>query len=143
MGKISRNKGSAYEREIAQKLDALLGIKFSRNLEQVRTAAHGDLVADDDAFPFSIECKRYANGISCLTAWKDQAVKAAAMCGKIPCVIFRFDRQETRVAVPLACLVNGRCDDPAEWAEVTLDGFAYACREIMAAQWAAKGGGHV
>ena len=139
MSAKSRNKGAGFEREIAQKLDALLGIKFVRNLEQVRTAAHGDLVADDPDFPFSCELKRYANGISCLTAWKVQAVKAAAMCGKIPAVIFRFDRQETRVAVPLACLVNGRCNDPAEWAEVTLDGFAYACREIMAAQAEAKG----
>ena len=134
MSAKSRNKGSAYEREIAQKLDALLGIKFTRNLEQVRTAAHGDLIAEDPDFPFSIECKRKAAGISCLTAWKEQASKAAAMCGKIPAVAFRFDRQETRVAVPLACLVNGRCDDPAEWAEVTLDGFAYAAREIMAAR---------
>lgn len=134
MSKLSRTKGQNFEREIAQKLDALLGIKFVRNLEQVRTAAHGDLIADDPAFPFSIECKRYASGISCLTAWKEQASKAAAMCGKIPAVCFRFDRQETRVAVPLAYLVNGRCDDPAEWAEVTLDGFAYACREIMAAR---------
>lgn len=134
MSKMSRNKGAGFEREIAQKLDLLLGVKFVRNLEQVRTAAHGDLIADDAAFPFSIECKRMASGISCLTAWKDQASKAAAMCGKIPAVVFKFDRQPIRVAVPLACLVDGRCDNPSEWAEITLDGFAYAAREIMAAK---------
>ena len=129
----SRNKGARVEREIAQKLDALLGIRFTRNLEQVRSGG-GDLVADDPAFPFSIEIKARAQGVSCLAAWKDQASKAAVMCGKIPAVVFKFDRQPIRVAVPLACLCNSRCDDPAEWAEVTLDGFAYAAREIMAAR---------
>ena len=129
----SRNKGARVEREIAQKLDLLLGIRFVRNLEQTRSGG-GDLVADDPAFPFSIEIKARAQGISCLAAWKEQASRAAVMCGKIPAVAFKFDRQPIRVAVPLACLCNGRCDDPAEWAEITLDGFAYAAREIMAAR---------
>ena len=126
----SRNKGSAFEREIAQRLDALLGIKFVRNLEQVRTAAHGDLIADDPAFPFSIECKRYATGISCLTAWKEQASKAAAMCGKTPAVIFKFDRRPVRVAIPFAAVCSA--SPPNEWVEISLDGLAYVAREIMA-----------
>lgn len=132
MGKKSRTKGATFERDIAHELFLLTGITFKRNLEQTREAAHGDLVADDPAWPFSCELKRYAAGISCLSAWKDQASKAAAMCGKIPAVIFKFDRQPVRVAVPLACLCNGRCEDPAEWAEITLDGFAYIARELMA-----------
>ena len=133
MSAKSRNKGARVEREVAQKLDLLLGIRFVRNLEQTRSGG-GDLVADDPAFPFSIEIKARAQGISCLAAWKEQASRAAVMCGKIPAVVFKFDRQPIRVAVPLACLCNGRCDDPAEWAEITLDGFAYAAREIMAAR---------
>ena len=131
MSAHSRNKGARVEREIAQKLDMLLGIRFVRNLEQVRSGG-GDLVADDAAFPFSIEIKARASGVSCLSAWKDQASAAAVKCGKIPAVAFKFDRQPIRVAVPLACLVNGKCEEPSEWAEVTLEGFAYACREIMA-----------
>ncbi len=134
MSAMSRNKGARVEREIAQKLDMLLGIRFSRNLEQSRTAAHGDLVADDPGFPFSIECKSRAAGISCLTAWKEQASRSAALCGKIPAVAFKFDRQPIRVAVPLASIVGARVGDPAEWAEITLDGFAYVAREIMAAR---------
>ena len=133
MSAKSRNKGARVEREIAQKLDALLGIRFTRNLEQVRSGG-GDLIADDKDFPFSVEIKARAEGVTCLTAWKLQSSEAAAKCGKIPAVIFKFNRQPVRVAVPLACLVNGRCDDPAEWAEITLDGFAYAAREIMAAR---------
>lgn len=132
MSARSRNKGASFERDIAQQLFLLTGIGFKRNLEQSREAAHGDLIADDPAWPFSCELKRRAQGISCLTAWKQQASKAAAMCGKIPAVVFKFDRQPVRVAVPLACLCGGRCDDPAEWAEITLDGFAYVARELMA-----------
>ena len=134
MSAKSRNKGASFEREIAKQLEAMLGIKFDRNLEQVRTAAHGDLVANDPDWPFSCELKRYASGISCLTPWKEQSSKAAAMCGKIPAVIFKFDRQPIRVAVPIACLTDGKCSDPSEWAEITLDGFAYIAREIMAAK---------
>jgi hypothetical protein len=134
MSAKSRNKGAGFERDTARQLEALLGIKFERNLEQVRTAAHGDLVASDPAWPFSCELKRYATGISCLAAWKEQSSKAAAMCGKIPAVIFKFDRQPIRVAVPLSCITDGTCQDPAEWAEVTLDGFAYIAREIMASK---------
>ena len=131
MSARSRNKGARVEREIAQKLDLLLGIRFVRNLEQTRSGG-GDLVADHPAFPFSIEIKARAQGISCLTAWKEQASKAAAMCGKIPAVIWKFDRQPIRVAVPLNAIHPTLPSD--EWAEVTLPGLAYLAREIMAAQ---------
>lgn len=134
MSKKSRTKGSTFERDVARQLDLLLGIQFERNLEQVRTAAHGDLVPSDPDFPFSIECKRRAAGVSCLTDWKAQASRAAAMCGKIPAVVFKFDRQPVRVAVPLACIIGQRCGNPAEWTETTLEGFAYVARELMAAR---------
>ena len=131
MSAMSRRKGARVEREVAQKLDLLLGIRFDRNLEQTRSGG-GDLIADDATFPFSIEIKARASGVSCLNAWKDQASAAAVKCGKIPAVVFKFDRQPIRVAVPLACLCGGKCDDPSEWAEITLEGFAYAARELMA-----------
>jgi Holliday junction resolvase len=132
MGKASRTKGASFERAIAAELEALTGVRFLRNLEQVRTAAHGDLIADDDGWPFSIECKRIANGASCLTAWKEQAANAARLANKLPAVVFKFDRLPVRVAVPLSAI----CGDgaPAEWAEISLDGLAYIAREIMAEQ---------
>lgn len=129
MGKMSRNKGASFERHIARELEALTGIRFERNLEQVRTAAHGDLIASDPAWPFSCELKRYASGISCLTAWKDQATRAAKLCGKAPAVIFKFDRQPIRAAVPLTVICAGA---PDEWAEISIEGLAYLAREIMA-----------
>jgi hypothetical protein len=124
----SRNKGASFERQIATALFLETGITFKRNLEQSREAAHGDLIADDPAWPFSCELKRYAKGVTCLAAWKDQSVKAADACGKLPCVIFKFDNAPIRVAVPFAAFgLEG-----SEWAETTLDGFCYLARELMA-----------
>lgn len=130
MSAHSRNKGSAFEREIARELDLLLGIRFKRDLEQVRAAEHGDLVPSDPAFPFSIECKRYAAGNGCKPAWHVQAQAAANACGKLPAVIYRFDRQQARVSVPLAAILPGL--NSVEWAEISLEAFATLAREIMA-----------
>ena len=58
----SRNKGLRFELQVASLLDDELGIKLHRDLEQTRTADHGDLVSSDPSWPFCIECKRYATG---------------------------------------------------------------------------------
>jgi hypothetical protein len=128
----SRNKGSGFERDVARDLFLLTGVSFARNLEQVRAVDCGDLVPDNPAFPFLIECKRYAAGVSCLTAWKDQASRAAEKTGKIPAVVFRFDRQPVRVAVPLSAICAPGSAN--EWAEISLPGLAYVAAEIMAQQ---------
>ena len=130
MGANSRTKGSTFERDIARELEAVTGVSFKRNLEQSRAADHGDLVPDNPAFPFLIECKRYAQGQTCQTPWKDQATKAAAACGKIPAVVFKFDRLPIRVAVPLSCLCEGA--GPNEWAELSMSGLCYVAQEMMA-----------
>ena len=139
MGAHSRNKGSAFEREVAQELFLQTGIRFARDLEQVRTAERGDLIADTAAWPFLIECKRRASGTACDPAWKQQADRAALAAGLMPCVIFRYDRQPTRVAVKLRhameCLSRGRWSAEEEhWIECNLTGLAYMAREHMAGQ---------
>jgi hypothetical protein len=130
----SRNKGASFERQIPTALFLETGITFKRNLEQSREAAHGDLIADDPAWPFSCELKRYAKGVTCLAAWKDQSVKAADACGKLPCVIFKFDNAPIRVAVPLTALfwnVEG-------WAEIDFPTFCMLARDLMAGEAAAN-----
>lgn len=132
----SRNKGAAFEREIATALELELGIKFKRDLDQYRQADRGDLIADDPAFPFLIECKRYAGG-SFKPAWWAQAYKAALTTGQRPAVIYRFDRQPIRVRVQLRAAME--CISRKRWSaedshiiEIDLPGFAYLCREGMA-----------
>lgn len=131
----SRNKGSAFERQVASELHLLTGITFRRDLEQYRAADHGDLIPDDPAWPFVVECKRYARGTGCRPGWKAQAQAAADAAGKLPCVVYRYDRQDTRVALPWAALTaafGGKTPD--QWWETTLDGLAFLAREIMAAK---------
>lgn len=130
MGAASRNKGSAFEREIAAVLFDELGIRFSRDLEQYRQGQRGDLIPDDPAFPFLIECKRRKAGIGCDQAWQKQAAQAALAAGKIPAVVFRFDRQQTRVSVPMRAFCEAWPMDV--WAECTIAGFCFIAREVMA-----------
>lgn len=124
----SRNKGSAFERAVAMELELLTGIRFKRDIEQYRAADHGDLIPSDPAFPFVLECKRYASGTGCKLDWMIQAGKAAAAEGKLPAVIFKFDRRPIRVAVPFIALGHDR----DAWVEINLDDLAYFARELMA-----------
>ena len=124
----SRNKGSTFERDIARELELLTGIRFKRDIEQYRAADHGDLIPSDPAWPFVLECKRYASGTGCKLEWQAQAGKAAAAEGKLPAVIFKFDRRPVRVSVPFIALGHDR----AAWAEINIDDLAYIARELMA-----------
>lgn len=128
MSAKSRNKGAAFERAVAADLFAMTGISFARNLEQCRADVMGDLVPKNPAWPFAVECKRHASGVSCLSAWKRQAVAAAG--DRIPAVVFKFDRQPVRVAVPLNAVHTALPAD--EWAEISLAGLAYLARVLMA-----------
>tara|TARA_R110000744_G_scaffold54360_2_gene115403 strand:+ start:164 stop:568 length:405 start_codon:yes stop_codon:yes gene_type:complete len=128
-----RNKGASFEREVGKLLEAELGISFKRDLEQYRAADHGDLLADDPDFPFVIECKRYANGTVCKQAWWEQAQKAAKAVGKIPCVIYKYDRRDIRCVVEFTALYTAfgsKCVSDHQ-AEMTLEAFCYITREIM------------
>lgn len=131
----SRNKGATFERDIAQELFRLLGINFKRDLEQYRQSDRGDLIADQ-AFPFLIECKRYAGG-GFQAAWWKQAYKASIATGQRPCVIYKFDRKPIRVRVQLRaameCLSRGAWSaEDQHLIDIDLDGFAYLAREGLA-----------
>ena len=131
----SRAKGAQFERTIAQRLEGLTGVKFQRNLEQVRTVDHCDLLADDPAWPFSLELKRYAVGTGCKPEWRAQAERAAAKNGKAPVVIYQFDRRDVHVSLPIWVIGRALGADWAEteWADITLEALAYLAGEIMAA----------
>lgn len=128
-----RNKGASFERQIGGLLHDELGIKFKRDLEQYRAADHGDLLADDPNFPFVIECKRYASGAGCKPAWWQQAKAAASAVGKMPCVIYKYDRRDIRCVIEFTALYKmiGSSFESEHQAEMTLGAFCYAAREIM------------
>lgn len=131
-----RQKGAAFEREVAGLLLDELGIKFKREIEQYRQSDLGDLRPVDSDFPFVIECKRYADGYLAKDAWWDQACSAARAAGLLPSLIYRFDRRPIICRVPVAAFVvmSGGKDDYG-WqynADVTFGAYCMIAREILA-----------
>ena len=124
-----RNKGASFEREVANMLrDELGGISFKRNLEQYRTAGGADLIADDPDFPFTLELKRYKDGpIGGSPAWWDQVEGAADLDGKIPCLIYKYDRKPLRCVIPLSSVMDGG----QGLIETDLETFCFIVREKL------------
>jgi len=124
-----RLKGAQFEREIASILYDLTGVRFKRDLEQYRSADRGDLVADDHKFPFVIECKRYASGRTAQKKWWEQCCNAARTACKWPALIYRFDRCDTIVRVPLGVLLSQ--NDWSACIEMSLETFSLLASEKM------------
>ena len=91
-----RNKGAAFEREVCSWIFDEFGVRVRRNLEQYQVV---DL-ADIEMPPFTIECKRYGSGNWHKPDWWEQVCRAARDDG-IPLLIYRYDRQPTRIVLPL------------------------------------------
>ena len=129
-----RSKGSAFERQTSKLLEAELGIAFKRDLEQYRASDHGDLIADDPDFPFIIECKRYAQGTGCRPNWWAQACNAAEAVGKLPCVIYKYDRRDIRCVINMTAIYRscGYDHTNARLVEMDIESLCYIIREIMA-----------
>lgn len=124
-----RNKGASFEREVAKMLFDELGVSFKRDLEQYRAGDHGDLIPDDDAFPFTLELKRYADGpVGGVASWWDQVCRAAKREQKLPALIYKYDRKPIRCVLPLAAIMH---DHHGYVIEVSFATFCYITREIM------------
>jgi len=106
----SRNKGAQFERNIAKILNDFFtdnGIDFQtkRNLDQYQEAGQCDL-----DIPFhAVECKFYKDGEWLKSAWWDQVCSSSN--GRIPVLIFKFNRRPIRVCIPLYAM---NLDWPAE-----------------------------
>jgi hypothetical protein len=130
----SRVKGAQYESEIKKALFDNLGIVFKRELNQYREADHGDLICEEENFPFVIECKRRMSG-SFSQTWIEQAQRAADRVSKYPCVIYRFDRQPSIAVIRInafAKAVGGAWDENTDLVSMTVDAFCSIARELMA-----------
>lgn len=96
----SRNKGAAFERDIAKILNGFfadndIDFQTKRNLDQYQQKDLCDL-----DIPFhAVECKFYKEGEWLKSAWWDQVCSASD--GKIPVLIFKFNRRPIRVCIPL------------------------------------------
>lgn len=129
----SRNKGAAFERQIAAMLHDELGITFERDLDQYRKSDRGDLITSEP-FPFLIECKKTARILTaCDPAWWQQAERAALVARKSPCVIWASDRRQIRVTMrvrdAMECISGGRWSAQNMLIETTFECFCYIARE--------------
>jgi hypothetical protein len=130
-----RNKGAAFERQIAGMLFDELGIRFKRNLDQYQQKGLADLTPDQP-FPFELELKRYKDRVE--PRWWDQIV-AATPPGKFPALIWKLDRQPINVRIPIeALVVLGRDDaathDAYDWrytATLSWDDWIMVVRELL------------
>jgi len=109
----SRNKGMGGEREIIAILTDELGgdangLTFQRDINQYRQSDLGDIICSDPDFPFVIEVKRKRAGYGIDPNWWDQVCAAALATegGKLPLLVYRYDRLPWRWRFPVAAIVG-------------------------------------
>ena len=106
----SRNKGAQFERDVANILNGFfsennIDFKAKRNLDQYQQKELCDL-----DIPFhAVECKFYKEGEWLKSAWWDQVCSSSQ--GRIPVLIFKFNRRPIRVGIPLHAM---NLDGPEE-----------------------------
>ena len=104
----SRNKGAAFEREIANSLNEELNLTLplKRILEQTREKFLPDLILGN----WYLECKRYGQGNEPVEKWWTQVLDAANNKG-IPALIYKFNNRPIKVRVPLHTINNNLLKD--------------------------------
>ena len=121
----SRTKGATFERDVAKILNEFFeseGIDYvcKRNLDQYQSKDLCDINIPHHA----VECKFYKEGDWYQQVWWDQVCKATD--GRIPVLIFKYNRKPIRVCVPLYA-INPEWDEDndkvtvmpiEEWLEV-------------------------
>ena len=123
----SRNKGAAFERQIASIIKDELGLEVKRNLDQYQSKGCYDLVG---LHGYALELKRYASITDSMkrTFWK-QALEQTGEYEE-PILIYKADRQETRVVM----LANDGLFDDEDYngtIDVSLHYFLALVRESM------------
>ena len=99
----SRNKGAAFERQIANALIADLNLQnpVKRILEQTRTKELPDLMLGT----WCIECKAYGAGAEPRPDWWEQVLASSSGQGLKPALVYKFNNRPIKVRV-LANSIN-------------------------------------
>nr|DAO91453.1 MAG TPA: HOLLIDAY JUNCTION RESOLVASE HOMOLOGOUS RECOMBINATION [Caudoviricetes sp.] len=88
-----RNKGAAFERQIANEIKAVTGLECKRLIEQYRKGCLPGDLEGAAVEGYAIECKRYARIQPALLAkWRAQALAQAGGPHE-PVLIYKADRQ--------------------------------------------------
>ena len=105
----SRNKGAAFERQIANALIEDLNLKnpVKRILEQTRTKELPDLMLGR----WCIECKAYGSGAEPRPDWWDQVLASSKADNLKPALVYKFNNRPIKVRVPLHTINNNLMKD--------------------------------
>lgn len=88
-----RNKGAAFERQIANEIKAATGLECKRLIEQYRKGGLPGDLEGPAVSGYAIECKRYAKVQPALLArWRAQCLEQAGLTHE-PVLIYKADRQ--------------------------------------------------
>lgn len=92
-----RNKGTAFERQVASEIKAATGLECKRLIEQYRKGGLPGDLEGPAVEGYAIECKRYSKvQPALLTKWRAQ-VLAQATGPYEPVLIYKADRQSAVV----------------------------------------------
>ena len=93
----SRNKGAAFERQIANALIEDLNLKnpVKRFLEQTRTKELPDLMLGR----WCIECKAYGSGAEPRPDWWEQVLSSSKAENLKPALVYKFNNRPIKVRV--------------------------------------------
>ena len=99
----SRNKGAAFERQIANALIEDLNLKnpVKRILEQTRTKELPDLMLGT----WCIECKAYGSGAEPRPDWWEQVLASSSSSNMKPALVYKFNNRPIKVRI-LASSLN-------------------------------------
>lgn len=99
----SRNKGAAFERQIANALIQDLNLKnpVKRILEQTRTKELPDLMLGN----WCIECKAYGSGAEPRPDWWEQVLASSREQNLKPALVYKFNNRPIKVRI-LAKSIN-------------------------------------
>ena len=99
----SRNKGAAFERQIANALinDLNLTNPVKRILEQTRTKELPDLMLGT----WCIECKAYGSGAEPRPDWWEQVLASSSNSNMKPALVYKFNNRPIKVRI-LASSLN-------------------------------------
>ena len=124
----SRNKGAAFERQIANALieDLNLQNPVKRILEQTRTKELPDLMLGT----WCIECKAYGAGAEPRPDWWEQVLASSSGQGLKPALVYKFNNRPIKVRV-LANSINKEIKNNLETVDLLWPDFIQIILELF------------
>ena len=104
MGKLSRNRGAAYEREVSARIEEILGVEAKRKLGQARDSGNDIDIRRENGTRFRLECKRRRT-IGNLYDWMEQATNSCGP-GDTPVIVCRGDGEKSLAVLNLDDLLT-------------------------------------